>query len=70
MAGFKEDVASVLLPAIRGGGIDESFVCIAAQYCAATNERFAQIRDYRKGDHKSAYELNTGMKPEVDHMVP
>ena len=70
VASFKADVASVLLPAIRGGGIDESFVSLAAQYCAATIERFAQIRDYRRGDHRSAFELNTGVKPDVSHLVP
>ena len=70
IASFKADVASVLLPAIRGGGIDESFVGVAAEYCAATSERYAQIRDYRRGDHRSAFELNTGVEPDPSHMVP
>ena len=60
----------MLLPAIRGGGIDESFVGVAAEYCAATSERYAQIRDYRRGDHRSAFELNTGVEPDPSHMVP
>ena len=55
VSAFKADVASVLLPAMKGGGIDESFVCLAAEYCSATIERFAQIRDYRKGDSRSPF---------------
>ena len=70
IAAFKADVACVLLPAIKGGGIDESHICLAAEYVSATVERFAQDRDYRKGDHRSPFELNTGVAPDVSRMVP
>lgn len=70
IAGFKEDVAACLLPAIRGGGIDESFVMFAAEYVAYTTERWACSRDYRKGDSRTPFELNTGVPPKVGHLVP
>ena len=68
---FKEDVAAVMLGAMKEDGlIDEGFIVHAIEYVAYTSERFVRKRKIPGAVNGSPFELNTGVKPRGDRLVP
>jgi hypothetical protein len=73
---FKQTMASVLLSACTSDGpLTPRLAHHAATYVAYVNERFAarRIDDSYRGEYavyKSPWELNVGLKPATDRLVP
>ena len=68
---LKVTTMSVLLAACtKDGPITTAFVVFAAPYVCHVRERFARPHQYDVNDYRSSFEINTGVKPKCNKLVP